>query len=136
MATVTGTFEITSMGEDTLRELDGGGKLSHANGTQRFSGDIEGDGSVEWLLCYLAGGGASYVGLQRIEGSLAGRKGSFVIEAVGRFDGGASSGSWAVIEGSGTDELAGITGEGRFEAPGGPNATYSLEYRFDETARG
>jgi hypothetical protein len=74
--------------------------------TQRFSGDIEGDGSVEWLLCYLAAGGACYVGLQRIEGSLAGRKGSFVIEAVGRFDGGASSGSWAVIEGSGTDELA------------------------------
>ncbi len=130
MATLTGTFEITSMGEDTLRELDGGAKLSHANGTQRFSGDIEGDGSVEWLMCYLAGGGASYVGLQRIEGSLAGKKGSFVIQAVGRFDGGASSGSWAVIEGSGTGELEGITGEGRFEAPGGPNATYSLEYRL------
>src|SRR4051794_39486070 len=100
-----GTFEISSMGEDTLRELDGGAKLSHANGTQRFSGDIEGDGSVEWLMCYLAGGGASYVGLQRIEGSLAGRKGSFVIEAAGRFDGAASSGSWTVVEGSGAGEL-------------------------------
>jgi len=130
MATVNGTFEITSMGEDTLRELDGDAKLTHANGTQRFSGDIEGEGSVEWLMCYLAAGGASYVGLQRIEGSLDGRKGSFMIEAIGRFDGGASSGSWAVIEGSGTGELESITGEGRFEAPGGPNATYLLEYRL------
>jgi hypothetical protein len=129
MATANGTFEITSMGEDTLRELDGDGKLTHANGTQRFTGDIEGDGSVEWLMCYVQGG-ASYVGLQRIEGSLDGQEGSFVIEAVGRFDGGSSSGSWAVIEGSGTGQLEGITGEGRFEAPGGPNATYSLEYRL------
>jgi Protein of unknown function (DUF3224) len=129
MTTANGTFEITSMGEDTLRELDGG-KITHANGTQRFSGDIEGDGSVEWLMCFLPGGRASYVGLQRIEGSLSERKGSFVMQAVGTFDGGASSGSWAVIEGSGTDGLAGITGEGRFEAPGGPNATYSLEYRL------
>src|SRR5438034_433335 len=115
MATADGTFEITSMGEETLRDLDGDAKLTRANGTQRFSGDIEGEGSVEWLMCYLAGGGASYVGLQRLEGSLEDRKGSFVIEAVGRFDGAASSGSWAVIEGSGTDELEGITGEGRFE---------------------
>ena len=133
MTTANGTFEITSMGEETLRELDGDAKLTHANGTQRFSGDIEGDGSVEWLMCYLAAGGASYVGLQRVEGSIAGRKGSLVIEALGSFDGGASSGSWAVIEGSGTGELEGITGEGRFEAPGGPEATYSLEYRFRET---
>ncbi|MFL5768150.1 MAG: DUF3224 domain-containing protein [Actinomycetota bacterium] len=130
MGTLIGTFEITSMGEDTLRELGGSAKLTHANGTQHFSGGIEGDGSVDWLMCYVDGGGASYVGLQRIEGSVDGRKGTFVIEAVGRFDGGASRGSWAVIEGSGTGELEGITGEGRFEAPGGPNATYSLEYRL------
>jgi Protein of unknown function (DUF3224) len=47
MATASGTFEITSMGEETLHDLDGGGKLTRANGTQRFSGDIEADGSVE-----------------------------------------------------------------------------------------
>jgi hypothetical protein len=129
MSTANGTFEITSMGEETVRELDGDAKITRANGTQRFSGDVEGDGSVEWLMFYLAGG-ARYVGLQRIEGSVAGRKGSFMVEAIGSFDGASSSGSWAVIDGSGTDELEGITGEGRFEAPGGPNATYSLEYRL------
>jgi hypothetical protein len=130
MAIAEGTFEITAMGEETLRELDGGGKLTHANGTQRFSGDIEGDGSVEWLMCYVPTGGASYVGLQRIDGAIAGRAGSLVIQAAGRFDGAASSGSWTVVEGSGTGDLEGIDGEGRFDAPGGPTATYSLEYRL------
>ena len=130
MTTATGTFEITSMGEDTYAELDSGAKLTRAKGTQRFFGDIEGDGSVEWLMCYLPEGGASYVGLQRIDGSIGGMKGTVVIEAVGAFDGAASNGSWKVVEGSGTGELEGITGEGRFEAPGGPTASYTLEFRL------
>jgi hypothetical protein len=35
-----------------------------------------------------------------------------------------------VIEGSGTGELEGITGDGGFDAPGGSSAIYSLEYRI------
>jgi len=58
-----------------------------------------------------------------------------VIEAAGRFDGAASSGSWTVVEGSGAGELEGITGEGGFDAPGGPKAKYSLEYRFRKATR-
>ena len=70
MARASGTFQITSMGEDTYQELDGGGKLTRANGDQRFTGDIEGEGSVEWLMCYSAEGGARYVGLQRVSGTI------------------------------------------------------------------
>ena len=69
MASASGTFQITSMREDTYQELDGGGKLTRANGDQRFTGDIEGEGSVEWLMCYSAEGGARYVGLQRVSQS-------------------------------------------------------------------
>ena len=130
MANATGKFEITSMGEDTYQELEGDAKLTRANGAQRFSGDIEGEGSVEWLMCYSADGGATYVGLQRIVGSIGDRSGSFVIQAAGGFDGARSKGTWNVIEGSGTADLAYITGEGGFEAPGGPTASYHLEYRL------
>jgi hypothetical protein len=130
MATATGKFEITSMGEDTYQELDGAAKLTHANGTQRFSGDIEGEGSVEWLMCYLPDKGASFVGLQRIEGTVGGRTGSFVMSAIGAFDGRQSKGTWTVIEGSGTGELSALRGRGGFEAPSGPEATYNLDYEL------
>jgi hypothetical protein len=75
-------------------------------------------------------GDATFVGLQQVKGSLAGRSGRFVAEAVGRFDGKQSTGSWTIIAGSGSGELTGLTGEGSFEAPGGPKASYSLEYEL------
>ncbi|MDP9295363.1 MAG: DUF3224 domain-containing protein, partial [Actinomycetota bacterium] len=126
----TGSFEITSMGEDTYQELEGDAKLTKAKGAQTFSGDIEGEGSVEWLMCYSQEGGARYVGLQQVKGSLGGGSGSFVLEAVGSFDGEQATGSWTIIPGSGSGELTGLTGEGSFEAPGGPKASYSLEYEL------
>ncbi len=131
MTDAGGTFQITSMDEDAYHETEGGPRLTRARGQQRFGGDIDGDGSVEWLMCYLPDGGAGFVGLQRIEGSLGGRAGSFVMRSVGEHDGVRSTGSWTVVPGSGTGELAGITGQGGFEAPGGPEATYRLEYRLD-----
>jgi hypothetical protein len=128
MATATGTFEVRSMGEDTIHELEGGAKLTRANGAQQFTGDIEGEGSVEWLMCYLPTGTARFLGLQRITGSIGDRTGSLVIEAVGDHDGRQSKGTWTVL--AGTGELSGLSGEGTFEAPGGPGGSYSLEYRL------
>ena len=128
MATARGSFEITSFNENTYEERAGGAKLTHAWGDQAFSGDITGDGSVHWLMSYRSDGTARYVGLQRIDGSVGGQRGSFVIEATGDFDGAASRGTWAVIPGSGAGELATITGTGSFDAPGGPQATYELDY--------
>jgi hypothetical protein len=130
MPTASGTFDITGGSEDAYREGDGEVRLTRARGEQRFSGDIQGDGSVEWLMCYEPSGDARFVGLQRIEGRLGERRGSLVIEASGNHHGGRSKGSWRVIPGSGTGQLAGISGEGGFEAPGGPTASYRLDYEI------
>jgi hypothetical protein len=70
------------------------------------------------------------VGLQRIEGSVGGRSGAFVIEATSDHDGTQSRGSWRIVNGSGTGELASSAGQGRFEAPGGRTATYRLDYEL------
>ena len=113
-----------------IEEADGI-RLTHATGTQRFSGAIEGDGAIDWLMCYLPAGGARLVGLQRISGSIDGRSGTVVIDAVGDHDGKASRARWHVVEGSGTGELIGIRGEGSFEAPGGPTVSYRLDYEID-----
>ena len=130
MPIASGTFEVKQGGEDVYREAEGEVKLTRAHGTQRFSGDIEGDGSIEWLMCYSPAGGARFVGMQRIEGSLAGRNGSFMIEAVGDHDGTGSKASWRVIPGSATGDLAGLSGSGGFDAEGGRTVSYNLEYEL------
>lgn len=131
MTRATGTFEITSIDEEVVREADGEPKLTRARGAQRFDGDIRGDGQVEWSCCYLPSGGARLIGLQRVEGTLAGRRGSFVVEAVSAHDGRQSRGTWTVVAGSGTGELADLAGSGGFEAPGGLTVRYWLDHGLD-----
>jgi hypothetical protein len=130
MTIATGTFEVQPGNEATL---DGSGddvRLTHAPGRQRFSGSIVGDGRIDWLMCYLPTKEARYVGLQRISGTIDGRHGSVVLEAVGSHDGTGSSSTWRIIEGSGTDQLAGIRGEGGFKAAGGKTVEYRLSYEI------
>jgi hypothetical protein len=131
-----GTFETASWDEKPFEKLPGGGKLTRASVTQKFSGDVTGDGKTEWLMCYVSDNDATFVGLQKIDGSLGGKKGTFVVETIGEFDGKAAKGTWSVVPGTGSGELAGLEGEGRFEAPKGPKATFELDYDFaDELAR-
>jgi hypothetical protein len=130
MTEATGRFEVTAMGEETYNDRRPG-KLTKANGTQSFSGAVDGTGRVEWLMCYVEDGTAEYVGLQEIEGSIDGRSGSFVMMSSGRFDGKQSKGQWTIVPGSGTGELDGITGSGSFDAGPGPQATFALSYELD-----
>jgi hypothetical protein len=79
-------------------------------------------------MCYRPDGTADWVGLQRIVGRVGDRSGSFVLTTLGTFDGSRAAGDWSVVPGSGTEELEGLRGTGRIEAPLGGNATYTLEY--------
>ena len=130
MSTARGTFTVIDGGEVALREAPGEVRLTHITGQQRFEGDITGDGAVEWLMAYSADRSARFVGFQRIDGSIGGRSGSFLMESTGDHDGASSTGKWRVIPGSGTGALAGITGVGSFRAPGGRTVEYELEYEL------
>ncbi len=127
MTKARGEFTVTGWREETYAEREPG-KLTRAGGEQSFSGAVTGSGSVEWLMCYREDGTATYVGMQQIEGTLGGKKGSFVLTAVGAFNGTTSDGEWQVVAGSGRDDLAGISGNGSFNAGPGPQATFELDY--------
>jgi uncharacterized protein DUF3224 len=131
MITATGSFQVTGGTEDPYDELEGGIKLTHASGTQAFTGDIAGDGAVHWLMLYRADKTAHFVGLQRITGSVGGRRGSFAAAAEGDHDGKGSKIAFTIMAGTGTGELAGIAGEGSLIAEGGPKGTYELRYTLD-----
>ena len=125
---ITGTFKYTSWDENAYEELSSGRRLTRASVAQELSGDIEGEGSAEWLMCYRPDKTATFVGLQRLTGRLGDREGSFVVESHGTYDGELARGRWTIVPGSGTDELRDIQGEGSWEAPHGPEATFELDY--------
>ena len=130
MTTAKGTFELASWDEQTYEELDDGAKLTRATVTQTFSEDIEGEGSVQWLMAYRSDGTAHFVGFQLIRGTIGDRKGSFVLETIGDFDGKVATWKARVVEGSASGDLAGLTGKGTFGAPKGPKASYELDFEF------
>ena len=69
--------------------------------------------------------------MERVDGTLAGRRGSFVLQDEATRGGDIVSGRWWVIPGSATGELEGLRGEGGFEAESGYGATWTLEYWFE-----
>jgi hypothetical protein len=121
----------TSWEETTYAERDGDRKLTRAEVTQDLSGDVTGKGQVEWLMSYAEDGTAHFVGLQQFEGLIDGREGSIVLETIGDFDGTEAVWHAKIVEGSGTGAWTGMRGEGRFQAPHGSKASFTLDYSFD-----
>jgi hypothetical protein len=131
MTALRGELTTTSWDETTYAERDGNRKLTRAAVTQDVSGGVTGKGQVEWLMSYAEDGTAHFVGLQELEGLIEGREGSVILSTVGDFDGTEAAWIGKVVEGSGTGGWTGMRGEGRFRAPHGPTASFTLEYSFD-----
>lgn len=102
--------------------------LTRIHVEESFSGDIEGSGVVEFLQASLPDGTASFVGIERVTGTIAGRNGSFLLQDAGTVEAGIVSGTWFVIPGSGTEELTGLRGTGGFRANLGEGADITLDY--------
>ena len=130
MTTLNGSFEVESWDESPYDERDNR-RLTRASVTQRFSGGVSGEGSAEWLMSYNEDVTARFVGLQLVDGVIAGRRGTFVLETHGEFDGRVARWKAAVAPGSPRGELKGISGRGSFEAQLGSTATFSLELKLE-----
>ena len=77
-----------------------------------ISGDLIAESTGQMLSAVTrVEGSAGYVAVERVEGSLHGRKGSFVLQHSGSMDRGAPRLLVSVVPDSGTDELIGISGE-------------------------
>lgn len=125
-----GGFEVTRWEETAVEEFGGGGKLTRARVEQTYTGDLQGRAVIDWLMAYRDDGSADFVGHQRVEGSLGGREGVFVLEVVGHFDGRVASGELTAVTGCGRGDIADLKGAGRFSAELGPTGTYEFDYAF------
>ena len=111
--TANARFAIKSWDEKPYSEGPDQPKLTRATVTKTFTGDLEGDGHVEYLMMYASDGSATFVGLERVVGQIGGKAGSFVLQRIGTFEGGLAKESYSVVPGSGTGELLGLRGEGK-----------------------
>ncbi len=127
----TATFQVKSWDEKPYDEIDEGSKLTRASVTKSFRGDIEGEGTLEYLMIHRDDGSASFVGLERVVGRVGDRSGTFVLQHSGTFEGGTAKATWFVVPGSGTGDLRGLRGEGGFASAHAEDYPITLEYDFE-----
>jgi len=96
-----------------------------------FHGDIEGTSKGEMLTAGTATkGSAGYVAMERVTGSLQGRKGSFILQHTATMTRGAPWLSISVVPDSGTGQLLGITGTLSILIENGEHS-YVFEYTIE-----
>ena len=123
-------FAIKSWDEKPYSEGQDLPKLTRASVTKTYSGDIDGDAQVEYLMMYRKDGSATFVGLERVSGRVAGKAGGFVLQRTGVFEGGLAKEVYSVIPGSGTGELSGLKGDGTSAVGHGMEHPFSLSYEL------
>jgi hypothetical protein len=128
--TASARFAITSWNESPYGEGEGLPKLSRASVIKTYTGDLSGEGQVEYLMMYRADGSAAFVGIERVVGRIGGKSGTFVLQRIGTFENGQARESYSVIPGSGTGDLLGLTGGGDSAAGHGMEHPFELNYEF------
>jgi hypothetical protein len=122
------TFSIQTWDEKPYNEGDGLPKLTRASVARTFTGDVVGEGLVEYLMMYRSDGTATFLGFERIVGQVAGKMGSFVLQRTGVFEGGLAKESYVVVPGSGTGDLLALRGEGMSTVGHGTEHPFVLNY--------
>ena len=123
-------FAIKKWDEKPYSEGQDQPKLTRASVTKTYTGDIEGEGHVEYLMMYRSDGSATFVGLERIVGRIGGKSGSFVLQRTGVFEGGQAKESYSVIPGSATGDLQGLRGDGSSAVGHGMEHPFALSYEL------
>ncbi|MBC2874138.1 MULTISPECIES: DUF3224 domain-containing protein [Streptomyces] len=128
------TFTFLDWDEHELGRTEGGTRLARATVRNTYTGAIEAAGThCAYTIAYAPDGTGTFSGYQLFEGAVAGRKGGFAVREEGTFDErGTVRCSFEVVPGSGSGELAGLTGRGSYTAEHGVKA---VPYRFEHSAR-
>ncbi|MEU0564862.1 DUF3224 domain-containing protein [Nonomuraea sp. NPDC005983] len=129
--TAKGTFETADWNAQAPYDERDGVSLGHVTMTKTFHGDLTATSVVTLTVASTeVAESRSYVAMERIEGTLHGRAGSFVVQHDAVSDRGEQSLRIRVVPDSGTGELRGLRGEMEILiAPDGSHS-YVFDYRI------
>lgn len=131
MPQVKGAFDVRRDAQPSC-DLGGGLQAMHARFDKAFHGPLAATSVVHMLaLMTPTPGSGAYVAIERIDGTLDGRAGTFCLHHTGVMDRGAPSLSVVVIPDSGTGALAGLRGTLAIDIVDGAHF-----YTFDYTVAG
>ncbi|MDO9608270.1 MAG: DUF3224 domain-containing protein [Brevundimonas sp.] len=129
MSHAAGTFEvkITPVAPEPDAPADAHGRMKLA---KTFHGDFEGSGVGE-MLGLMVGQSGAYVAMERVTGVLDGRQGGFSMVHRGVMNAGARELLITIVPGSGSGDLAGISGVFHLTIADGEHR-YGLDYSLPE----
>jgi hypothetical protein len=125
-----GTFEISMQAEPPYSTEDGI-TLGRTSFEKRFSGALDATSTVQMLSARTSvQGSAGYVAIERVVGTLSGKRGSFVLQHNGTMNRGTKTLTVQVVPDSATGELTGLTGQMSIDIVQGQHF-YTFEFDFD-----
>jgi hypothetical protein len=124
-----GTFEVK------VQPIAGEGAFPRHSAKKTLHGDLEGTSEGEMMSVTSEDGSGAYAAIERVTGTLHGRKGSFALVHSGTMRrGGEFDMIIRVVPESGTGELTGLTGTMQIVIEGRDHS-YHFDYALPETAR-
>ena len=125
----TGPFDVKLNLLEPYNKADPG--FGRRSIDKQFRGDLDATSQGEMLSVGSANGSGGYVAIERVSGTLHGRKGSFALQHNATMTRGEPYLNIIVVPGSGTGELEGLSGTMQIQiAPGGAHS-YVFEYGLD-----
>lgn len=131
MPIATGPFDVKMNPEPPYFEGDGV-VLARATFDKRFHGALDATSLVQFLSVR-AGTSGAYVALERIEGTLDGRAGSFVVTHTAKASATGRTLAIEIVAGTGTGALAGITGTMRIDIVDKQHS-YTVDYTLPDAS--
>lgn len=127
----TGPFEVKLEPVGTP-EKGPGSMLGRMTIDKQFHGDLEAASKGEMLSAMTdIKGSAGYVAIERVTGTLNGKRGTFVLQHNATMDRGKPSLNIIVVPDSATDELVGLSGTMKINIEGGKHS-YEFDYMLPQ----
>ena len=128
-----GTFEV-KMTPQPAQDGVGDPGIGRMALDKQFHGDLDATGKGQMLAAGTdVPGSAGYVALERVSGTLHGRRGTFALQHSGTMARGAPQLSISVVPDSGTGELLGLAGKLAITIADGKHS-YAFEYSMPDVA--
>lgn len=126
-----GTFEV-DLTPQSLADPGADAGLGRLSIDKRFHGDLAGSSKGEMLSARTSvETSAGYVAIEKVTGTLHGRRGTFVLQHSSTMNRGAGEQNITVVPDSGTGELVGLAGRMTIQIEAGEHR-YVLEYSLGE----
>jgi len=124
-----GTFEVKMTPQEQPEDMPTGRMMID----KQFQGDLEGTSKGQMLMAGSSSvkNSAGYVAIEKVTGTLNGRRGSFYLQHTGVMTRGVGELTITVIPDSGTDQLAGLNGKMNIIIAEGKHS-YEFEYTLAE----